>query len=458
MRFFFLLLFFTFQMFSQQKYSYGEITSNIPVKNSNKETFDLYLPKNYNPNKKNAIIFIFDPSGFGKNGLKPFISSSEKFNYILVCSNNTKNGPYQENFNITNRLFAHIFSTFNIDDKQIYTAGFSGGSRLASSIAVLTNSIQGVIGCGAGFANEANIVPTFNNNFSYVGLVGDEDMNYHEMLDLKIWLNKININNELFTYEDGHRWPKSNQIMRALGWLELQAYKKKLRSTNDSIIKILFKKDYLIAKRLEKKQPYNSIVEYYRIKKNYSKYYNLDSISNKIPAIKLRKDYKKELKDRKTIKLRENKIFSLLLGKFKEETKSSNPLINSKWWEKEMKKLDKISAKSKTIFTTKMIKRIRYRIMATAIESSNAFLWNKKIRKAFYCDSLLTIIRPNMPRAYFRLAQSYARINKYPEVIRNLKKAIELGFNSKRILFGVKEFKSYHEKKEFNELLNLVNN
>ena len=38
-----------------------------------------------------------------------------------------------------------MFSDFNIDSKRIYTAGFSGGSRLASAIAVLTDQIQGVI-------------------------------------------------------------------------------------------------------------------------------------------------------------------------------------------------------------------------------------------------------------------------------------------------------------------------
>ena len=88
-----------------------------------------------------AIIFIFDPSGTAINGINAFKAGAEKFGYILVCSNNSKNGPYQMNFDLTNRLFNHIFSEFNIAENRIYTAGFSGGSRLACTVAVLTGAV-----------------------------------------------------------------------------------------------------------------------------------------------------------------------------------------------------------------------------------------------------------------------------------------------------------------------------
>lgn len=449
----FTCLFFSLQISSQQKFLVGEITSKISVNNSKNETFELYLPSKYNSKKENAIIFIFDPSGIGKIGIKPFIPAAEDFNYILVCSNNAKNGPYQINFEIANRLFAHVFSVLNIDEKQIYTAGFSGGSRLASSIAVLTNSIQGVIGCGAGFANQARVFPNTNNKFSYVGLVGDEDMNYHEMLDLKLWLNKININNELFTYQDGHRWPHTKQIKRAVGWLELQSYKKGIRKVDEKIVKSLFLDDLKYANQIKQKQPYNSVVEYNRILKSYTDYYNLDSISDKISFLKKRKDFKKEIKLRKKIKQREIEIFDLLHGEFKKELTFPRPTLNSKWWNKEIKKLDKTLIKSKSIFTSKMVKRVRYRIFAAAIEGSNNFIRNNQIRKALYCDSLVTLLKPKTWWAYYRLAKSYARVNQFNEVITSLKKAIDLGLNDINILLKTKEFNSYHEKNEFKELL-----
>jgi hypothetical protein len=40
---------------------------------------------------------------------------------------------------------------FAVDDSVIYLAGFSGGSRVAGSIALTEGTIAGVIGCGQDF-------------------------------------------------------------------------------------------------------------------------------------------------------------------------------------------------------------------------------------------------------------------------------------------------------------------
>ena len=131
----------------------GEIVDSIAVSKTSNESFALYLPSNYKPNTLSPIVFIFDPAARGKIGIHPFIKAAEKYNYILICSNDSKNGPYDQNFEIASRLFDKIFSDFSINPKRIYTAGFSGGARLASRITVLNEHIQGVIACGAGIAS-----------------------------------------------------------------------------------------------------------------------------------------------------------------------------------------------------------------------------------------------------------------------------------------------------------------
>ena len=105
-----------------------------------------------------------------------------------------------QNFEIASRLFDKIFSQFNIEPKRIYTAGFSGGARLASRIAVLNEHIQGVIACGAGIAS--NLILFHNDlKFSYAAIVGNQDMNYLEMYETKDYLTKFKISNELFVYD-----------------------------------------------------------------------------------------------------------------------------------------------------------------------------------------------------------------------------------------------------------------
>lgn len=276
----------------------GKIIDSVKVKNTT-ETYTLYLPKTFKENQPYAIVFIFDPAARGKIGLQPFIEASNRYNYILICSNNSKNGPYQENFKIIDNLFKDLLTTFKINPNLIYTAGFSGGSRLASAVAVLNKQIQGVVGCGAGFSTDLTLKPAFEN-FSYVGLVGDADMNYQEMFSVKEWCSKFKIDNEIFIFEGNHSWPPSDQILRAFDWLELQAYVKGVKPVDNLIVKEAFHKNYLYAKWLENKnQIVLSVLKYERILRNYSRYYSLDSINSKISELKNEKQYKRKLKFKK---------------------------------------------------------------------------------------------------------------------------------------------------------------
>ena len=56
----------------------------------------------YEPEKPSPAIFIFEPMARGKIGIQPFISAAEQYGYILICSNNSKNGPYDLNLTLTN--------------------------------------------------------------------------------------------------------------------------------------------------------------------------------------------------------------------------------------------------------------------------------------------------------------------------------------------------------------------
>ena len=83
----------------------GMIIDSIAVSKATNETFALYLPKSFMENEPQPIVFIYEPLGRGAVGIQPFIPASEKYGLILVCSNNSKNGPYDRNFTISNNLF-----------------------------------------------------------------------------------------------------------------------------------------------------------------------------------------------------------------------------------------------------------------------------------------------------------------------------------------------------------------
>lgn len=430
----------------------GKIYNALPVESST-DTYALYLPNSYDESNLSAIVFIFDPSGRGDIGIRVFVEAAEKYNYILVSSNATKNGiPYEENFATANLLFDTIFKKFIINEKQIYTAGFSGGSRLASAIAALTNKIQGVIACGAGLSVNKEFEPS-KEMFSFVGLVGDEDMNYLEMLNTRKWLNNYAIDNELLIYKDNHQWPPREQIDRAFGWLELQAYKRNIRTVNPSVVKELYNQQYTIADSLHKHNMlFRSIIEFESMVHNFKPYFALDSIIEKIESTKASNTYKEVISNREKIVNKENEIFDTFSKVYGQEIKTGVSSDDFKWWKTKIKNLDTSIETNVNVDEVKMYKRLRYSLFAGAIESSRSFVRNKKFKQALYCDNLLILFNADQAYWYYRLAKSYARLDKFSQTITNLEKAIALGF-SKKDIENTTVFQKFKIKKRFIKLL-----
>ena len=435
----------------------GAVIDSIAVKNST-ETYTLYLPTGFKQNELSSIVFIFDPGARGKIGIYPFIEAAEKYNYILVCSNDSSNGTFEDNFNTINRLFSTVFDSYNIDENRIYTAGFSGGSRLATAVAVLTKQIEGVIACGAGFSPNNSHTPMSKENFSYVGLVGDRDMNYQEMFEVMDWLNNFQIDNEIFTYDGDHSWPPSEQIVRAFEWLEIQAYKKRIKRKDENLLNESFKNNYKTAKLLESNNQFeHSVWEYERIKRNYSRYYKLDSINLKIKRLKESSIYKDETKIRLIIKEDEAKIRKIFADRFRKELAAKKNPSNYKWWIKELEKFNDNYLKSTDYQYEKMGERIRYALYAMAVETATIQLRENNIKKALYCHGLVAILIPERPYPYYLLAKDYALLNEDEKVFENLEIAISKGLTNKDLLLKTEEFMKYRKIERFELLLGSIN-
>ena len=430
------------------------VSDTIAVSGSNAESFALYLPKDYNADEESFIVFIFDPAGRGSIGIKPFIPAAEKYKMILVCSNNSKNGPFENNLQITDRLFNHVFSNFKIAENGIYTAGFSGGSRLAVTIAVLTNAIQGVIGCGAAFSGSNNHFPSVANTFSYAGLVGDRDMNFQEMQRAGRWLNTMNIENEIFIYEDDHRWPPPAQLLRAFDWLELQAYKKGIKPLDNINIASIFQAQYNRAATFENATNISqAVTEYERTTRNFSPYYNLDSLKSKIKILKKSKSYKRASKDFKELSRTEDTLSFKFSRKFREDVALGQSRDDFKWWKKQLNKLDDNYINSSNTSLKKMGQRIRYQLFALAIESFNGYVRSKDKEKAIYTAKFLEVQDPKNPFYHYRLASGFAKLGLSENVIYHTEAALNNGWDRPELIKNGEEFESVRQDPRFIKLL-----
>lgn len=369
----------------------GVIVDSVKIANTDNESYAVYLPNQYRKEVPSAIVFIFDPGGRGKVGIEPFVLAAETYKYILVCSNNSKNGPTDVNLEIANRLFESVSTEYNLNPSELYISGFSGGARLAGSIAVSSVAFQGVIACGASF-NEMDKFALQDASFSYVGMVGDKDMNYQEMIKNEEWLNKMTVKNTLFVSHQGHTWPSQKEMLRAFDWLEIQAFKNSIRKSKEATAKKIYDENLKIADSLKgNNEMISAIAEYDRCNAIYD---NKDEkIKATIESIKKSKEYKSQILKRDEISVLENEITNSLLNQFDKELKVAKSDGDFKFWKTELKKLDDRKTKSKDIAIKSMVDRIQFMTKALVYETAQESKRNFQNDKLLYCKELEKVIQ-----------------------------------------------------------------
>ena len=129
----------------------GQIVDRIEVRNDSSQSYALYLPSNYTPKHKWPVLFAFDPGARGRVPVERFKEAAEKYGWIVLGSNNSRNGPWNDVVNAWNAMLADAHQRFAIDDGRMYATGFSGGARVAVQIAAGCKCLAGVIANGAGF-------------------------------------------------------------------------------------------------------------------------------------------------------------------------------------------------------------------------------------------------------------------------------------------------------------------
>jgi hypothetical protein len=370
----------------------GVIVDSVKIAYTANESYAVYLPKQYDRKVPSAIVFIFDPRGKGNAGIEPFVLAAETYNYILVCSNNSKNGPIDLNIEIAGRLFDNVSTEFNLNPAQLYIAGFSGGARLASAIAVTSDVFQGVIACGASF-NGMDRFAVQERSFSYVGIVGNLDMNYQEMIQNADWLDKMMIKNTLFVNHEGHKWPSQKQMLRAFDWFEVQAFKKNIRKSNENTIKSSYDENLKIADSLKSNNELIlAVKEYERCNAIFEPKPN-DEINATIAAVKQSKAYKSQIAKSDEIAVLESEISNSISTQFEKELNVAKSENNFKFWKTELKKLKEKKAKSNDSATKNMIDRLQSMIKGLVYETAQDSRKNSLNDKLSYCLELEKVIQ-----------------------------------------------------------------
>jgi dienelactone hydrolase len=202
----------------------GRIVPDVPCAADASETYALYLPSSYAPDRPWPAIFAFDPGARGRVPVERYQSAAEQYGYIVAGSNNSRNGSWEVSQRAARAMIGDVGQRFRIDERRVYMAGMSGGARVAMGLALGSKGIAGVMASSADFPDST---PRKRVPFAVFGTAGTEDFNLMEMRRLDRALTSPH---RLAVFEGSHIWLPAELATQAVEWMEIQAVKAGLAS------------------------------------------------------------------------------------------------------------------------------------------------------------------------------------------------------------------------------------
>ncbi len=435
---------------AKENFAKGEVIDQVVCRGDASQSFALYLPTTYTSEKTYPIIFAFDAHGTGKLPLVKYKELAEQYGYIMVGSNNSKNGnSWEESQRIAELLFADVETRLSVNTKRIYVLGFSGGARVANGLTILNGAIAGAI-CNSAAAPAANS-KTPRNNYTWLGIGGTEDFNLIEMLKYdRVDLAGHNVKHALITFDGKHEWCPKETMDEAFWWLELCEMRNNLASKNDAEIK---KRLEPIQKQVEtllqKKEMYDAFL---LCKKTVNFYDGLADLSFYLSTYKT---LKTDITVDKSMKLEE--VSWSKEEKLKQFYSSGFQSTDFERWKKEIASLNqKIKSESKKS-EVQMYKRVLgYLSLASYMQASGALKQNA-ITAADYLCKVYVLVDPTNSEAHYLNASVAARQGKSKEAIASLNDAIKNGYDDLPRLQTDSSFVSIKTMKEFEEIVGKIN-
>ncbi|HEX2934728.1 MAG TPA: hypothetical protein VHO72_05190 [Bacteroidales bacterium] len=401
-----------------EKFNFSKV-STIKCSEDTTQSYSLYLPSSFDNKKQWPLIFLYDPHGNGNLSIENFKEAAERYGYILVGSNNSRNGVAGTE-DIIGKLVNDVFSKFPIDKQRIYAAGFSGGARVALNQALMMSNIKGIMMAGAS-ANRVDF-SSHNHKFDIYATAGLGDFNYLEVTSIQEQLQGLGWRFMLREFEGGHAWPPKEVINEAVLWFTLNAMRDKVIAKEETLIDKVFAEerfqiDSLIdaGHLVAAEQAANNAVSLLK------KLSSTKKLEHSIEKIKKMPEYKAEMELRSQSFNVENEWKQGLINSFTSK--------DTAWWRKQLAELELRINSPGDVYSRQMFMRVKGFLGIVAYTFTNDIIMRNQMDQAQRLISIYQIIEPANADVMFFKAIMLDRQNKTSEALSCVKKARKLGFS-----------------------------
>jgi dienelactone hydrolase len=388
-----------------------------------------------------------------------FREAAEKYGWVVLGSNNSRNGPWNVVVNAWNAMLTDSHQRFAIDDERMYATGFSGGARVAVSIAVGCKCLAGVMANGAGFP--VDLTPSPQMHFVFFGAAGVDDFNYAELKSLQEPLTKAGISHRVQTFEGRHEWPPVSVATAAVEWMELHAIKAGRRPRDDGFINAMWQQLLNEARTLEESKKYNEAYQlYFDLAQSFKGLRDVAEIETKVNQLGDSREVKAAIREEQT-QIRkqrelESRLNSLIAGRGGEASinQTEDGFDAGNLLPKILNDLRKQSKASEDSTQRRIARRVLDGLFVGLIEQGISLLQTEKNYSASIKPlKLATEVNPDRPGAFFYLAWAYAANRDKKKSLQSLNTAVEKGFSDTAMITGNKAFDSLRNDPEYQQIM-----
>jgi tetratricopeptide (TPR) repeat protein len=420
------------------------------------ESYALYLPGGYTPQRAWPILYILDPRSRGALAAERFRAGAEKHGYILASSNSSRSdGPMEPNLAAMRAMWSDTHGRFAIDDRRVYAAGFSGTVRSCCVLArAAPGTIAGIIGAGAGFPFDRP--PQKGDPFVFFGTVGDKDFNYYEMMDLEPRLAAAGIVHRIEIFDGVHQWPPEPLATRALDWLELQAMKAGTRAKDSALVEALWRDALERARAFEAA---GDLVQAQRTwsgaAEDFAGLRDTGEAARRAAALAADPALQRELAERQARLEHDRELLATAPGILAAVSPEGDPLtVTQVVASLRIHELRKKAASAKEPDERLSAQRVLNTLgVQTSYYLPQKLMGEKRYDRAVFMLSIAAEIDPASPFVFYNRAAAYARKGDRRRALADLRQAVEKGWKDGAALEKDPDFESLRQEEGYKEIV-----
>ncbi len=419
--------------------------AEVQCKQDTTYTYSLYLPGDYGKGLNFPVIYFFDAHRRGGLPVRTYKDLAEKYGFILAGSNHSANGQDVAEMNkAISMMIDDVSNRVRADPGQMYTGGFSGGARVAAYAALYRGGIAGVAGCAAGFPP---LHGKPGSGFVYIGFTGDEDFNYLEMKQLDRALERAGFRHFLVVYGGEHDWPPAPVMKNAFLFFRFDAMRRRLRPVDTLMIRDFLKATGVYVSEAREKGDLQARVS--GLKRAVVFLEELTDVGKYRREMDrlMRSDAYKKMEREESIREETEQRDQQRLAAAMGAAEINAALMN------EIGRILKASNQSGVPAVRKMNQRLlNYLSLLSYLYAKQALGDNDLVRAGKYLDIYEKVDADN-PEVYYLKAVRLARLGQDREVVPELKKAVQYGFQDYNRMKGSSDFLAFHRDKDFRKVL-----